>query len=225
MHPRSTAIESVDDDEVKLAEIYKHPIGIILLYIQAAVGMIIAIGMAYFLLPVVLTDTDMAFFIGNIFAGVSVILAFLVILIASYLYRQNRIIITDRNITQILQYGLFSRKVSQLNMHNVEDVTAEQNGILPTTFNYGTLKVETAGEQVNFVFPFCPNVAEVAKVILDSREEVLGQMSHDKLVARHAAVPTNDSPKVATDGQPERKPVAETIKDLGAETIKQATNI
>ncbi|MCA9324244.1 PH domain-containing protein [Candidatus Saccharibacteria bacterium] len=215
MHPRPTTIETVDADEVKLAEVFKHPIGIILLYIQAAVGMVVAIGMAYFLLPIVLEDTDTAFFIGNVFAAVSVVLAFLVILIASFIYRQNRIIITDRNITQILQYGLFNRKVSQLNMHNVEDVTAVQNGVLPTMLNYGTLKVETAGEQVNFVFPFCPEVGKYAKIILDSREKVLGQMNHEDLVARHGS---NTAPAAKT---PQKSTVA-AIKDLGAETVKQA---
>lgn len=218
MHPRPTTIETVDADEVKLAEVFKHPIGIILLYIQAAVGMIVAVGMAYFLLPLVMSDTDTAFFIGNIFAAISVVLAFIVILIASFIYRQNRIIITDRNITQILQYGLFNRKVSQLNMFNVEDVTAVQNGVLPTMFNYGTLKVETAGEQVNFIFPFCPDVGKYAKIILDSREKILGQMDQDNLVARHGGSST-------AQAKTTKKSAVASIKDLGAETVKRAASL
>lgn len=203
MHPRKTSIETVDADEHKLAEIHKHPIGIILLYIQAAFGVFLASGLGYFLLPTVMEDTDRAFMYGNIFAGISIVLAFIVVVIATIIFKENRLIITDRNITQILQYGLFNRKVSQLNVNNVEDVTAQQNGILATTFNYGTLKIETAGEQMNFHYTFCPDVGGYAKIILDAREQMLGQMKAPSNVA-------------VTD--------PETIKDIGAETLKQVTN-
>jgi uncharacterized membrane protein YdbT with pleckstrin-like domain len=137
-------------------------------------------------------------------------------LIATFIFRQNRLILTDRNLTQILQYGLFNRKVSQLNMSNVEDVTAIQSGILSTVFNYGTLKIETAGEQMNFIFTYCPNPGYYAKIILDARECLLGQMESK-----------------AQDGSSQPQPVASTttakagadmlaIKELGAETLKQA---
>lgn len=212
MHRRPNVMERVDPDEVKLAEVSKHPIGIILLYIQAGLGMTVAIGLSYFLLPLVVDDTDTAFFIGNVFAGVSVLLAFVVILIATYIYKQNRVIITDRNITQVLQFGLFNRKVSQLNVNNVEDVTALQDGVLPTFFNYGTLKIETAGEQVNFNFTFCPNAGFYAKIILDAREKMLGQMHPD-----HNNV--SAMPEVTKF----QKGSKEAIKDLGAETVKASS--
>lgn len=215
MHPLTNTMERVDDDEKKLAEIHKHPLGIIFLYIQATIGLIVAILLAYILLPAVVTNTDDAFFYGNLFAAVSVSLAFLVMLIATYIYRQNRLILTDRNLTQILQYGLFNRKVSQLNMTNVEDVTAIQNGILSTVFNVGTLKIETAGEQMNFNFSFCPNPGYYAKIILDARECLLGQMEEGgkrlSPQATHAPV-TNAN----------RPPDMSAIKELGAETLKQA---
>src|SRR5690606_6628901 len=133
------------------------------------------VGLAYFLLPSVMEDTDTAFVIANIFALIAVILAIVVVSLASLVYSQNRLIITDRNITQILQYGLFSRKVSQLNMMNVEDVTSEQKGMFSTIFGYGVLKIETAGEQVNFHFTYCPRPGYYAKVILNAREKMLGQ--------------------------------------------------
>ena len=214
MHKRPNSMEQVDADETKLADTRKHPVGIILLYIQVGIGMIFAIGLAYFLLPLVLEDTDLAFFIGNIFTAIAVVMSFIVLTISTIIYRENRIIVTDRNVTQVLQYGLFSRKVSQLNINNVEDVTALQQGILPTFFNYGTLKIETAGEQVNFHFSFCPNSDYYAKIILDAREKVLGQTT-----SAVGAQPTEPAPKSEVDNRPS----AEAIKDIGAETVKQAS--
>jgi hypothetical protein len=41
---------------------------------------------------------------------------------------------------------------------------------VPHLFNYGTLRVETAGEQSNFNFIYCPRPNAVAKLILEARE-------------------------------------------------------
>jgi uncharacterized membrane protein YdbT with pleckstrin-like domain len=247
-HAAGHTMENVDGDETKLAEVHRHPIGIVFLYIQAFLGMAIAVGLAYFLLPLVFTDNkDTAFFVANIFTAATTVIAFLVMVLATYLYKQNTLILTSRNITQILQYGIFSRKVSQLNVDNVEDVTAVQNGFLPTIFNYGTLKIETAGEQMNFHFIFCPNAGYYAKIILDSKEAALGQMDESEVIKRHAEQsvagnsqgPPVDPPVQASvisgaqssDGvviahqQPQlQKTAAQAIKELGAETVKQATN-
>lgn len=192
MHEREpismhSTIDHTDEDESKLCEVAKHPFGLFMIYLQAMIGLIIGVGMAYFLLPSVLEDTDSAFAIANIFVGIAIILAILVVVIATIVYRQNRIIVTDRNITQILQYGLFNRKVSQLNLVNVEDVTSIQNGFLATLVGFGDLNIETAGEQVNFHFTLCPRPGYYAKIILNAREKILGQHDGDDTVSPNPA--------------------------------------
>lgn len=181
-HPFGNTIDTVDSDENKLCEIAKHPFGIMVFYLQAFIGVFITLGLTFFLIPSVIEDTDKAFSIAIIVSFVVMILAVLMVLIATMVYRQNRLIVTDRNITQILQYGLFNRKVSQLNLVNVEDVTSIQNGIFSNIFGYGILKIETAGEQANFNFTFCPRAGYYAKVILNAREKILGQHDGDHSV-------------------------------------------
>ena len=146
---------------------------------QAIVGFVFALGLTYFLLPGVIEDTDTAFLYANLFASVAIVFAVIIILLSTMVYRRNRLIVTDRNITQILQYGLFNRKVSQLNMVNVEDVTSKQKGLFASMFGFGELIIETAGEQSNFHFTFCPNPGYYAKIILNAREELLGQNDGD----------------------------------------------
>lgn len=187
MHERQpqivlSSIEHTDADETKLCEVSKHPLGIIVVYIQTFVGAIFSIGLTYFLLPQVVEDNDQAFAYATGFSLVVLVMSALVVFVASLVYYQNRLIVTDRNITQILQYGLFHRKVSQLNLVNVEDVTAIQNGILATMFGFGSLNIETAGEQVNFHFTYCPRAGYFAKVILEAREKLLGQHDGDPTV-------------------------------------------
>jgi uncharacterized membrane protein YdbT with pleckstrin-like domain len=71
---------------------------------------------------------------------------------------------------QIIQRSLFNKKVSRLSMSNVEDVNAEQKGIIASMLGYGTLTVQTAGEEDNFVFSFCPNPNFYAEKILEARQ-------------------------------------------------------
>ncbi|NBU33029.1 hypothetical protein EB118_04540 [bacterium] len=164
-------METIDSDEVLLGTIYKHPLGIIIVYLQAALGLVLSIGLAFVLLPTVVTNAAVAFDIAVTFALVVLVFAATIVIVSTIIYRQSHLIITDKNITQVLQSGLFKRKISQLTMANVEDVTSEQNGIFQSIFDYGTLKIETAGEQANFHFSYCPKPSYYAKIILEAREK------------------------------------------------------
>lgn len=163
-------VEDINKSEVKIADIRRHPFGLVLIYLQVIVAYILAFGLILFLLPSVVGENNST---ADTFLAVlmlaSSVLAALFLVIATKIYRGNQLILTDINVTQVLQTGLFSRKVSELTMENVEDVTADQNGIFPTIFNYGTLRVETAGEQNNFIFKYCPNPNAYAKALQDAR--------------------------------------------------------
>jgi hypothetical protein len=74
------------------------------------------------------------------------------------------------HLAQITQRSLVNRKISQLSLANVEDSHAEQRGILPTIFNYGTLTIQTAGEMENFIFTLCPNPTKYAEEILEAHQ-------------------------------------------------------
>jgi len=187
-------MESVDDDEVLLGTIYKHLFGIVIVYIQAILGLVLSIGLAFFLLPTVISDTGNVMTIATTFAFIAVVFAFTIIVVGTIIYRQSHLIITDKNITQVLQGGLFQRKVSQLTMANVEDVTSEQNGIFPSLFDFGILKIETAGEQANFHFSYCPKPSYYAKIILEAREQYLSQ-EYPYAGAVHGKVLDNDQDK------------------------------
>lgn len=169
------SIDNIDDDEILLSTIYKHIFGIAIVYAQAIFGIITSIALAYFLLPEVLSNNDAAFRIATFFAFFAVVFAVVIMSVATIIYRQSHIIITDKNITQVLQGGLFERKVSQLSMANVEDVTSDQKGFFASIFDFGVLKIETAGEQANFHFNYCPRPSYYAKIILEAREKFTAQ--------------------------------------------------
>ncbi|MBI4281839.1 PH domain-containing protein [Candidatus Uhrbacteria bacterium] len=72
-------------------------------------------------------------------------------------------IISNERLVNIEQKGLFSRSVAELRFYRVQDVKSEVNGFLPTLFNYGTITVETAGAQENFVMQQIPHTQIVVK--------------------------------------------------------------
>lgn len=56
------------------------------------------------------------------------------------------VIVTNERMINISQEGLLSRKVSELRLRQIQNVTSQQSGILQTFLNFGLLVVETAGE-------------------------------------------------------------------------------
>lgn len=79
-------------------------------------------------------------------------------------------IVTNRRILNIEQHGLFSRTVSELRLHRVQDVTAEVKGFIRSMFDYGNVYIQTAGEKERFVFEDVPRPNHVSKMIIDLAE-------------------------------------------------------
>jgi uncharacterized membrane protein YdbT with pleckstrin-like domain len=169
-------VEHINETETKVADVRRHPFGLFLTYIQTFVGLGLALVMIFAFLKDGLKTLGLGAGAGSVvvlFGFISIVLGIVFLLLATRIYQGNQLIVTNINVTQVLQIGLFNRKVSELSMGNVEDVTAQQHGIFSTIFNYGTLRIETAGEQNNFVFVYCPNPNAYAKTILDAREQFM----------------------------------------------------
>ena len=166
-------MDNIDPDEHILTIAYQHPFGIIIIYLSAFVCFIGALAIMSALLPSVFSSSSTAYGLMTIFALVATVIVGIILSVATYVYKQSRLTVTDRNVIQVLQQGVMNRKISQISLANVEDVTSHQKGFLANMFNFGTLKIETAGEQVNFVFNFCPESNRVAKIILDAKDDFL----------------------------------------------------
>lgn len=76
-------------------------------------------------------------------------------------------IVTNDRVIDINQKGLFGRSVSELDLTRVQDVNSIIKGIIPTLLNYGTVIVETAAKEENFVFNQVPNPHYVRQRIIE----------------------------------------------------------
>ncbi len=173
----SITLNKISPNEKVIAVIKRHPFGIIRLYISAVLGLILAGGLLLFLMSELVPREDNPNIYAALGALAVVVVGFMIVimLIATIIYYKSNFVITDQSIKQTLQISLFNKKISQLDVSQIQDVTAEKKGFLPTFLNYGRLIVETAGEQVNFHFDYCPNPDHYAKIILDSRQHYLSE--------------------------------------------------
>ncbi len=98
-------------------------------------------------------------------------LALLIAALAFLIYRQTRIILTNRHFVQITQSGLFGRSTSKLTLDEIQDVRGTRRGFFATIFNYGEILVETAGEEENFLFTPVADPLDLAETINDAHRK------------------------------------------------------
>lgn len=79
-------------------------------------------------------------------------------------------IVTDQRVVDISQEGYFKRQISELHLHQVQDVNASVEGIWQTLLHFGDVHIQTAGERENFVFKSIPHPYLVAKQIISLHE-------------------------------------------------------
>ena len=159
------------DGEVTIFNVQRHPFGLIGMYISFGLLLVI-VAVVAMIAPGILTeyDSDLVKRIGVAALLVSAVFVGIFGFIAHIVYYGNRWILTSDSLTQINQHSLFDKQNSQLSLGNLEDISAHQDGILAHMFNFGMLKVETAGEHSKFFLTYCPRPNEYAQKILMARE-------------------------------------------------------
>lgn len=89
-------------------------------------------------------------------------------IIASWIaYYYNILVVSDERVVEISQNGLFNRSVNELVFEQVEDVSSIVKGMINTIFDLGTLDIQTAGPQRNFVIKDIGRVNDIVAIILD----------------------------------------------------------
>ncbi len=81
-------------------------------------------------------------------------------------YFLNLWVLTNQRIVNIKQRRFWSREVSSLLLQRVQDVTTDVSGIIPSLLGIGTIKVQTASEEVDFVMRGIPRPEQMRDLIL-----------------------------------------------------------
>lgn len=90
-------------------------------------------------------------------------------------------VVTNHRIIRIDQSGFFDRQVSSLHLNRVQDVQTDVHGLLAELFGFGTLSVETAGDDSGrFRIRGIANVRNLRDIIMKEvtdRQEKMARIS------------------------------------------------
>jgi hypothetical protein len=169
-----------DENEQLLMDVRKHSFGLFLL---ETTGLFITFVVAIVPVFLAFNTSNAGVADGETGEGIAVLLILLGLVlglmalagtfIAAVLYKNNVIYITNEKLAQLRYLSLFNRKISQLSIGDIQDVSVQQKGVFAHWFNYGTLVVETSGEQQNYTFTYVPKPYEVSRAIVSAHEENL----------------------------------------------------
>lgn len=172
-----------DANEQIICEVRKHPFGMFLIVGGGISLALITIFITIFL-GTYISDNATAFgsgsgslietvitVVGITFAG----LIGLLTIMGMYIYENDIMLVTTEKIAQLIYKTLFNRNISQLSIGDIQDVNVNQKGVFAHLFNYGTIIIETAGEQQNYTFTFANHPYQCSKDIVGSHESNLSK--------------------------------------------------
>lgn len=96
-------------------------------------------------------------------------------------YYSNILIVTERTLIDVNQKTLFIRQISHLHLRQIEDISSEIKGFLPTIFNYGSVIIQTAGAQEYNMIVDIPNPQEIASQILELHKNILDEGTDEEV--------------------------------------------
>ncbi len=82
-------------------------------------------------------------------------------------YYLDVLVITDRRIIDIKQNGFFRREVSTLSIDKVQDITITINGIIRTVLNFGSIQIQSAGTDEEFIIRDMPDPNKIKLMIYE----------------------------------------------------------
>ncbi len=164
--------ESQLDNEKIYLVIREHPV---LFYLRLSIaGFLFLVGiLAHMYIPNLVSTalSESALLVLSLLFYTYYLVILLGLLLVVKFYYLSLQIITDMRMVDVDQSGIFKRKVTEIQIENVEEVTSSAHGLLPTVFNFGNVLVQTSSAQNEFEFENVSHPEQIKKLILDLYEQ------------------------------------------------------
>jgi len=162
------------DAEFVIAEVRRHPIGLLAPFLSGILVIGIALGFLFNYTAIVtaLSAEDKLPSLGVMIIPILLIvgLAALFMYIAYYIYNRNFFILTNECVIQNMQYSLFSQREQTISLGSVEDASYTQDNILQYMLNYGSIRLSTIGDEDTYRFQFVSDPKNELTVLSDAVE-------------------------------------------------------
>ncbi len=110
---------------------------------------------------------------GLIVAALSLIWALIWLVrgyFAWYRFSHDIWIVTNQRIIDSVKRHWFHHRMASADLDDVEDIALVKEGLFPTMFDYGDLRLQTAGELGNFVLAGIPDPKDVLALVDKERD-------------------------------------------------------
>lgn len=124
----------------------------------------------YYFLPMILEIPDseifkkLFLFITSLYYMCLAIMTFFTIID----YYLDIWIITTQRIVSVEQRGLFHRIVIEVRYSQIQDITSNVSGIIPTYFQFGDVRIQTAAEEERMVLRQITHPVDTRRIISDA---------------------------------------------------------
>ncbi|HLC44034.1 MAG TPA: PH domain-containing protein [Patescibacteria group bacterium] len=122
-------------EEKVLEVVMKHPYILYPPALRVAVVVALAIGLMMYLPS------------WNMVAIIIIVVALIYLFRAIYCFKETILIITDQRLFIVQQKSFFRRKITEIDLYKILDMTSETKGFARTLLKYGDLIVRTAGSR------------------------------------------------------------------------------
>lgn len=164
--------ELLETGEIILEKVRKHWIVYFSDFFTHIIGCLIFMTFAMFLTKrglLSFIDKDASAYIGML------LVMFVIIFWTSFFYTWTKNYfdvwyVTDRHIIAVNQKQMFEREQAFMELFRIQDVLFEKNSFLSTWFGYGRLRIQTAGEDQEFVIDDVHDVENFAHRIMEIRD-------------------------------------------------------
>lgn len=166
VQPDGVRFVNQDPDEKILLLLRKHPITNIRWIL---ITLVLAIS------PIVLRYFPIFSFLPERFQFIAIISWYLIVL--AFVFEEflswffSVFIITDERIIDVDFLNLIYRKISDANIDQIQDVTVQVGGPVRALFDFGSIKIQTAGEVPEIEFEDVPHPDKVARLLRELRVE------------------------------------------------------
>ena len=154
---------NLSEGEYVILDIKRHPVGLWGPLIGGIFSIVILLSMV-FIYPIFISEYGMSSLPGfEVVFLCSLPICLLIGLftyINAWVYMRNQFFLTNESVIQEIQRGLFSRHEQTVSLGSIEDASFEQNGVLQTMLNYGSIRLSTEGEETTYRFYFVSNPKE-----------------------------------------------------------------
>ena len=86
-------------------------------------------------------------------------------LVATYIFRKNRLILTNERVFRREQLTPFSYNDQNIELSRIENCSFSQNGLIQQMFDYGSISLKTVGDETTYKFDYASDPKDQFQIV------------------------------------------------------------